>query len=254
MKKSKSFRIVLAVTLTIVGLSLLYILFTFLTHGDPSLAGTYNTAWLTLNMTVDGGCFSENSPKGSLDAIRAAAELSANVKLDAALSDGELVLDYGEKVKLADALAVTEENKTGVIVEVDGKDAAEAFVSLLKAIEYKNGNVAVQSSDPDALAYLKDNCPTLLRGLVTGDLSDTGYNGFEQFLHRNLFYNYRARPHYVVYDADHLPCLAAKNIRKGKILVLADIDELTEDKISSLEDETDALIFSLSEELLYTPS
>ena len=243
MKKSKTFRAVLIVTLTVVGLMLLYMLFTFFTHGDPSLTGTYNTAWLTQNMTVDGGYY-ETAPKGSLDAIRAAAEVDANVKLNVTLSEGELFLDYGENVKLADALAITEENRTGVIVEVDGKDAAEAFVALLQKLDYRNGNVAVQSKDVTALSYLKNNCPTLLRGLVTGDLTDTDLNGFEGFLHRNMFYNFRARPHYVVYDDDHLPCVAASLIRKGDILVLADADELTHEKIASLGEITDGLILS----------
>jgi len=251
-KKPLYFRVLCAVTLAVVGVMLLYMLLTFFTHGDSSLSGTYNTAWLTANMTVDGGCFSETAPKGSLDAIRAAAELSYNVKLRACLKEDTLFLDYENGDTLANALAVTEENRAGVIVQLADEKAAEAFLTLLRTLDYQNGNVAVQSSDVACLAYFKENCPNMLRGLVTGALTDTSLNGFEKFLHRNLFRNFRCRPHYVVYDEAHLPCLAASAMRRQNVLVLAEVEKLPSDVSSllSLEEETDGLIYNLPEELL----
>ncbi len=221
--------------------SLLYALLTYLTHGDPSFQNGYYMLWMK-GLTAGGGCYSDSVSKGSKEAVElAVADGNYNVKLDVVLKDGVLVTDYEGSLPLKDLLPLTGEGKCGLIVQINGggQAAAETLCTLLTDTEYQ-GHVAVQSWDTHVLTWLKDNRPGVLRGLVTGRLTETSMDGFDKFLHRNGMKNYTCRPHYMVFDSDCLPSAAAKILR-GEMLILAgNVADLQE--ITRLADATDGYI------------
>lgn len=215
-------RIIRFSAIMLITVSVLYILLTFLSHGADDGRNAYRMNWLN-GLTAGGGMYSDAVAMGSLEAIQAAIDFGDyNVKLDVKMEENTVVLDYENSYPLRDALELTLKNNCGVILEITdgGAKTAEAICNLLEEMEYNNAHLAIQSEDTEAIAWLKDNRPLVIRGLVTGSLENSNLNGFERFLHRNMLLNYTCRPFYVVYDAKYLPTLATDAIRK-QIYVLA---------------------------------
>lgn len=208
--------------IAVIVISVLYAVLTFFTHGVDDGRNAYRMNWMR-DLSAGGGMYSDTIPMGSLEAIQAAIDFgNYNVKLDVRLENDTVVLDYENSYPLKDALELTLKNNCGVVLEITqgGAKTAEAICKLLEEMEYNNAHLAIQSADTDAVSWLKDNRPLVIRGLVTGGLEDSDLNGFEKFLHRNMLLNYTCRPFYVVYDADFLPTLASDMIR-DQIYVLA---------------------------------
>lgn len=234
-------RLIRIAAVTILIGSLLYMLFAYLTHGDPTFTGNYYTLWLR-GLSAGGGCYSDTVAKGSLKAVElAVADGNYNVKLDVVLKDGTLMTDYEDSYPLADALSLTGGGACGLIVQINegGAVAAETLCDLLTTLDYQ-GNLAVQSSDTEALRWLKDNRPNVIRGLVTGHLDGEDMNGFDKFLHRNMMKNYTCRPHYVVYDVTSLPSVAAKVIRDEIYVLAGEVADV--DKITQLSETVDGFV------------
>ena len=244
LKKGKASLVIRLIRIGAVALlvvSLLYALLAFLTHGDPTFTGTYYVSWLR-GLSAGGGCYSDTVAMGSTEAVKTAIEEgSYNVKLDVILKDGVLMTDYETSYPLSEALALTGDGACGVILQVNGggEQAAETLCALLSELDYQ-GNLAVQSTDTQVLAWLRDNRPNVVRGLVTGHLEGEDMSGFDKFLHRNMMKNYTCRPHYVVYDASSLPTVAAKAIRKEIPLLAGDVADIT--CITELSDRVDGYI------------
>lgn len=233
--------IIKAAAILIIVLSLLYMLLVFLTHGDDDSSNPYKVDWIR-GITLDGGWCEDAASQGTEEAIRLAAEnggvnLLLRVTAD---GNGEIVLNYENGCSLAQALDITTGGECSVIIQIDGGGgaAAEALCEFLTLQGYE-GNLAVQSADMDALAWLMENRPNVIRGLVTGG-DRTGSGGFEGFLAGSMLLNYRCRPHYVVYDAGSLPNISASYIR-GQMYVLAAGAEDAE-RIAELDGSADGFL------------
>lgn len=188
---------------------------------------TSYTQWLIMQPIAGGGCIGEDAPYSSLEAIGRAIDYSYIVKLPVKLIDGEVVIASDSPYALETALERVN-GKTGVILDIKAEDGngAELSQKIYEIIEQYEGNLAVQSSDLEALSWFKDNADNVIRGLSTGSLEDTDLSGFEKLLHRNMLLNYKALPYYIACDDEYLPNTIISDVNNDAYVIAQDIDNL----------------------------
>lgn len=185
------------------------------------------TQWLIMQPIAGGGCVGENAPYSSLEAIDRAIGYEYIVKLPVKLIDGEAMIANDNPYALKAALERIS-GQTGVIIDIkpEQDNSSELSQKIYEEIKGYKGNIAVQSSNTEALSWFKDNADNIIRGISTGSLDDTDLNAFEKFLHRNMLLNYKALPYYIACDNEYLPNMIIADVNNDAYVIAQNIDNL----------------------------
>jgi len=77
--------------------------------------------------------------------------------------------------------------------------------AVLRTLQGYQGDWAVQSFNPFALAWFKHHAPTVRRGQLAGTFADGALPWPQALLLSNLLLNWASAPHFVAYDVRALP-------------------------------------------------
>lgn len=94
----------------------------------------------------------------------------------------------------------------------------ENLVDILKS--YK-GEFAVQSFNPLAVRWLKNNAPEIMRGQISARFREMPVPLHFKYILRNLTLNFTAKPHFINYNIDDLPYLPVELYRNHGLPILA---------------------------------
>lgn len=206
--------------------------YSYLTNVDVYAgSATSYTQWLIMQPIAGGGCIGEDAPYSSLEAIDRAISYEYIVKLPVKLIDGEAMIASESPYALQTALERVN-GQTGIILDIKSQDGngAELSQKIYELIKDYKGNLAVQSSDLEALSWYKDNADNVIRGLSTGSLEDTALSDLEKFFHRNMLLNFKVLPYYIACDNEYLPNMIISDVNNDAYVISQNIDDLDEAK------------------------
>ena len=229
-------------------------------------------SWLVKKPIAHRGLHDEEIPENSLAAFERAVELNCPIELDVrTIDDGTVVVfhddklgrmtdhdgyvsnlklaDLGEiRLKKSDACIPTLEQvltlvngKVPLLIEtkVSGKIGTleSNVISLLKAY---SGDYAVQSFDPQSLAYFKEHEPDIMRGQLAARFGkQSGLSFFKRWALGNLKVTNISAPHFISY---HFADLPNKYVEKQGLFTLA-WTVRSNDDYEKVKDYCDNIIF-----------
>lgn len=94
----------------------------------------------------------------------------------------------------------------------------ENLVELLKSYR---GEFAVQSFNPLAVRWLKNNAPEIMRGQISARFREMPVPLHYKYILRNLTLNFTAKPHFINYNIDDLPYLPVELYRNHGLPILS---------------------------------
>lgn len=212
-------------------------------------------AWLTERPIAHRGLHGGSRvPENSRPAFEAAAEAGFPIELDLQLSaDDQLVVHHDPKLgrltgqtgavrrhSLADLrrmqiaggphtimsfaeLLELVDGRVPLLVEIKAGSAKTVRAAgVAAALRGYSGEAAVQSFDPDIVAWFRKNAPGIPRGQLSGSFSGKRkMSAVRRLLLQNFAYNVVTRPDFLGYELAHLsPRRSAWLRRTGKPLLL----------------------------------
>ncbi len=210
-------------------------------------------AWLTDRPVAHRGLHDATRPENSLAAFEAAVDAGIPIELDVHASlDAEAVVFHDEALErmtgivgdvrawpghrlrelpldgtteripsLAEVLAMVD-GRVPVVVEIKNEGAIGVVErSVARVLDHYDGPVAVQSFNPLTVAWFRRERPQVPRGLLAGDLDDSGFGLAKRVVLRHLLFAPHVRPAYIGYDLRALPEPAVSLLRRFGVPVLA---------------------------------
>lgn len=172
-------------------------------------------------------------PENSLAAFRAAARKGFGAELDVHISkDGRLVVMHDESLLrtagkdasicdltgeelalyrledseepipyLKEVLPIFE-NRSPLIIELKtcGKNAVELCSAFMKAMDGYHGSWCMESFDPRAVKWFRENRPEIIRGQLSMHFRRNGPGPLTGYLLTHLLSNFLTRPDFVAYN------------------------------------------------------
>lgn len=201
-------------------------------------------AWLTNTPIAHRGLHGEAGPENSLPAFEAACQAGYPIELDVhVLPDREVIVFHDHDLLRAAGVArsLDEEDRHSIrkyrlfgsaceiptlsqvlacvrgrvplLIEIKTQRGRKArplarkpdCAPIMQQLASYAGEFAVQSFNPDALAWFRRHAPQVLRGQLAGPLRDDGLHPFERFASQRLLSALISRPHFVNFDLHGLP-------------------------------------------------
>ena len=230
MKKNKRLTItlILAVIIIFVGI------YIFAISGEK--LDERETLWLFEIPIAHRGFDNGDIPENSMEAFQNAIDRGYGIELDVQLTkDNEVIVFHDTNLKRLtgddrDVKDITYEelkslnlentkekiptlrevielvnNQVPLIVEIkeveDIISVTEKTYNVMK--DYK-GRYAIQSFNPFALEWLKNNAGDVIRGQISGNFKDygEGLKFYEKYLLKNLLLNFKSRPNFIAYELE----------------------------------------------------
>ena len=229
-------------------------------------------SWLVKKPIAHRGLYDEEIPENSLTAFERALALDCPIELDVrVIDDGTVVVFHDEKLgRMTDHDGYVSNLKTADLNEIRLKKSDERIptleevltlvngkvpllietkvsgkigvleskvISLLKAY---NGDYAVQSFDPQSLAYFKEHEPDIMRGQLAARFGkQSGLSFFKRWALGNLKVTHISDPHFISY---HFADLPNKHVEKLGLFTLA-WTVRSNDDFEKVQDHCDNIIF-----------
>lgn len=208
-------------------------------------------SWLVKDYIAHRGLHTNVLPENSLGAFANAIEYGYPIELDVQLiADGNIVVfhDYslarmtgmdGYTRNLTTAeLSNYKLGKTGFVIPtlnevlelVDGQvpilieiknegKIGELESRLWEILKNYSGEYAVQSFNPYSLEWFKNNAPSVWRGQLSSFFKKSELSFFKRFALKHMLLNKKVScPHFISYDAKHLPNIYVKKFKKMPLL------------------------------------
>ncbi len=116
------------------------------------------------------------------------------------------VLDSTEPLPSLDEVLALVAGRVPLLIEVKHRIPADRIgPAVLASLEGYAGEWAVQSFDPRIVRWFSRHAPRVVRGQISGDLSQEGLGRFHRFVLETMLWNAVSRPHFLVWDVDGLP-------------------------------------------------
>lgn len=211
-------------------------------------------SWLVNNYIAHRGFHNSKSPENSISAFKNAIEKGYPIELDVQMiEDGTVVVfhDYTLKrmtnqdgyvanLKKEDLkkykLGTSEEiiptlkevlkligGKVPVLVEIknEGK-VGKLEAQVIKLLKDYKGEYAVQSFNPFSLNYFYKNAPEILRGQLSGSLSDFESSRLVKALLKRMVFNKKySKPNFIAYESKMMPTRFVKRFKNLPLIVWA---------------------------------
>lgn len=206
--------------------------------------------WLYTRPIAHRGLHDENAPENSLEAFGRAVEAGYAIELDVhATKDEQIVVChdanlsrmYGVDVNIAEhtyaelrgyTIKGTKERlpllaevlriaDVPLLIEVKSeKKVGRLEQALYAQLRNYKGEFALQSFNPYTLRWYAKNKPEWLRGQLSCSFQDSDLNGLKKTLLKNLHLNFMAKPDFISYAINDLPCPAVQKARESGKAVL----------------------------------
>lgn len=209
--------------------------------------------WVTDRPIAHRGLHDERRPENSLAAFEAAVDAGLPLELDVHASvDAEAVVFHDESLErmtgthgdvrawpwhrlrdlalggstervpsLAQVLRMVD-GRVPVIVEIKNSGSVGVIErAVVRVLDRYAGPTAVQSFNPLSMAWFRRERPELLRGLLAGDMHDSGFGLAKRVLLQRMLLAPHVRPDYVGYGLEALPEPSASLLRRMGIPLLA---------------------------------
>lgn len=211
-----------------------------------------NSQWLTKYFIAHRGFHDDISPENSLSAFQKAINKNYTIELDVhLLSDGEIAVFHDESLKrMTGQNGKIEDLKTSDLKKYKLNGTNETIPTLKQVlnlvndkvpllIEIKNigkvgnlesslfeilknykGRYAIQSFNPFSLSWFKKHAPQVLRGQLSGFLSDTQMSYLRKIILKKMLLNkFISKPNFISYDARNIPNKYVSKYKKLPLLV-----------------------------------
>ena len=210
-------------------------------------------AWVTDCPIAHRGLHGASCPENSLAAFAASAEAGLPLELDVHASvDAEAVVFHDTSLARITgvpgdvrtwpwhrlrrlALAGTQEcipslvevlrmveGRVPVVVEIKNEGPVGVVErAVARVLDHYEGAFAVQSFNPLSMAWFRRERPAWLRGLLAGDMDETGYGRVKRVILQRLLLAPHVRPSYIGYDLRALPEPSVSLLRRLGVPVLA---------------------------------
>ena len=114
------------------------------------------------------------------------------------------ILSSNESIPLLDDILSLVDDKVCLVIEIKHHeyigDLEDILMTLLK--DYKN--YVIQSFDPQIIEYIKKNYPSVIVGLISGDLKEEYFlSPLDKFLSKYLFYIFKFDIDFIAYQKEY---------------------------------------------------
>ena len=211
--------------------------------------------WLLETYICHRGCHNGNStcPENSMLAFETAVRKGLAMELDVQLlADGEIAVFHDsntlrmtgvdtlitsceahqlrgmrlmgsdQAIPLLDDVLDIVRGEVPLLIEIKGFGGMGGFGKrILQKLEGYDGPFALQSFNPKALLWFKMRAPNILRGQISGRLENVKLAWHRKFLVRHLLTNSITKPHFISYEAEHIPEMKRVQSLRARMPVIA---------------------------------
>jgi len=148
-----------------------------------------------------------------------------------------------EKIPLLSDVLSLVDGKVPILVEIKNEGKVGALeAKLLEVLKEYKGEFAIQSFNPFALSYVRENAPSIKRGQLSGSFKGEKLPLYVKFILSNMILNIKSKPHFIAYEMTHLNKLSVKLHRFFKVPILAwTLDK--EEEVAVVANYSDNIIF-----------
>ncbi|MGF1536084.1 MAG: glycerophosphodiester phosphodiesterase [Elainellaceae cyanobacterium] len=194
-------------------------------------------SWISQQPIAHRGLHSPGVPENSLSAFEAAIAHGYAIELDIQrLADGRLavfhdkdllrltgqsgsifnqtaesvkrlrLLGTDQPVPLLEEVLAAIAGRVPVLVEIKNEgDVGPLEEALARVLATYSGDYAIQSFNPSALGWFKENAPAIARGQLSSDFEGEDLEWYKKLLLSNLMMNWASDPQFIAYDLRALP-------------------------------------------------
>jgi glycerophosphoryl diester phosphodiesterase len=127
-----------------------------------------------------------------------------------------------QTIPLLDDVLNLVQGKVPILIEIKEQPIAGQIEPILwQKLSNYSGDYAIQSFNPNTLAWFKKNAPTVTRGQLSGNFKGENLEWYKKLILSNLLLNPLSQPHFVAYDLKALPNVPtaiARNLFKVPII------------------------------------
>jgi glycerophosphoryl diester phosphodiesterase len=126
-----------------------------------------------------------------------------------------------EKIPLLTEVLDIVNGKGFILIEIKTyNDVGPLEKEIVKILDNYNGKFAVQSFNPFAVKWFKDNRPEYMRGLLSCGFDHDKFNFIKRVVLRNLWLLRVVNPHFVSYEISDLTKKKAEKIKRNNMKLL----------------------------------
>ncbi len=113
-----------------------------------------------------------------------------------------------QTIPLIDQVFDLVQGKVPILIEIKEQAIAGQIEPLLwQKLSKYTGEYAIQSFNPNTLAWFRKNAPTVIRGQLSGNFNGETLEWYKKVILENLLLNGLSQPHFISYDLKALPNL-----------------------------------------------